>query len=128
MQTDRTRPIRILLVQDPPVPREFLHRLLGGAYELQTVASCAEARLVASSAEGAPDVVVADVRQVDGDGVELLAELQTIHGCRTIAMTDDDDDAPRCRRAGIDRTVPRPLPAIELQALMILLVTRGETN
>ena len=127
MHSDRTRPIRILLVQDSPAPRELLHRLLGGAFDVQTAASCAEARLVASASEGPPDVVVADVQLADGDGVDLLAELQTVHGCRTIAMTDPDD-APRCRRAGIDRTVPRPLPYDDLQMLMIVMATRGNAN
>src|SRR4051812_36408872 len=97
----RSQRLRILVVQARPDSREMLRRLLCAAtYEVHTAESYAQGRLVASSLEQGPDVVVADVRLPDGDGVDLMSELHALHGCRTIALAarlTHDRDARRCR-------------------------------
>jgi DNA-binding response OmpR family regulator len=128
----RSQRLRILVVQARPDSREMLRRLLCAAtYEVHTAESCAQGRLVASSLEQGPDVVVADVRLPDGDGVDLMSELHALHGCRTIALAarlTHDRDARRCREAGIDRTVPEPLGPEALRATMAVLAAGGERN
>jgi two-component system NtrC family sensor kinase len=69
---DRNMP-RILLVEDEPAHAELIHRAFASwpePVELTVACTLAEAR--ARLAETAPDLVIADLRLPDGDGVGLL--------------------------------------------------------
>ena len=116
MRTDcPTRPPRVLVVDRHPDTLTQLERLLTACgYDVRTADCCAAAR--ASLVGDTPHVVVSEIWLGDGDGVDLLRELKQACGCGTIAHTACGmaDDVARCRAAGIDRHLLKPLGVREL--------------
>lgn len=123
--------LRLLVVERHDDTRAMLQRLLAAAsYCVHTVSTCADARAVVASLGEPPDVVVAEVDLPDGDGVTLMAELRERYGCRTIAFTGHGmpQDVERCRAAGIDRHLLKPLGVAELRAVVAALGAGGQSN
>lgn len=71
---------RVLLVDDHPIVRKGLRRLIENDAQLEV---CAEAEGVRDAREAIrrhqPDVVVVDISLKDGDGIELVKELRAHH-------------------------------------------------
>jgi DNA-binding NarL/FixJ family response regulator len=73
-------PKRVLLVDDHPIVRQGLRRLLAAEDGLEV---CAEAETVHAARQATrehhPDVVVVDISLREGDGIELVKDLRAHH-------------------------------------------------
>jgi CheY-like chemotaxis protein len=109
---------RILCVDDHADTLDVLARLLRlEGHEVTTAGSCDEAREAtrrAGAGAGAFDLYLLDLELPDGDGCELLPELQTIHPATAVALTGHafPDDHARAAAAGFQAVVIKPV-AIE---------------
>jgi CheY-like chemotaxis protein len=93
---------------------KLLSRLVTDVLTAQT---CAAARAIAASAQRPPHVVVGDIGLPDGDGVDLLRELKLNYNCGLIALTGHgaDGDVERCKAAGVDFHLLKPVGVKELR-------------
>ena len=85
--------IRVVLVDDQPLVRAGLQRILSPEDDFEVVAECADGA-AAVEAVGAhrPDVVVMDVRMRGMDGVEATRRLHDVNGPPVLVLTTFDDD------------------------------------
>lgn len=95
-ESERQRPIRVLLLDDHEVVRRGVRDLLDAEPGIEVVgeAGTAEQALVRGPALR-PDVAVLDVRLPDGDGITVCRELRSaMPGLACLMLTSfDDDDA-----------------------------------
>jgi len=98
------RPQRVLLVDDHPIVRQGLKRLISTESGLVV---CAEAESVREARqairEHAPDVVVADISLKDGDGIDLVKDIRAHHPglpVLVLSMHDESVYAERLLAAG----------------------------
>lgn len=103
--------IRLLLVEDDPTSRSFLHAAASALpAEVDVAGSLAEARLLAAHA--AYDAWLIDAHLPDGSGTELLGELRaTGAGTPAIAhtATQEPDALEALRSAGFALALSKPL-------------------
>jgi DNA-binding NarL/FixJ family response regulator len=93
------RKLRLLVVDDHPAALGGLRLRLGREPDLAIVgeASAAE-EAVKLTVQLQPDVVLADVRLPDGDGIELIGRLREVApGLRSVILTMDDSQEQRQR-------------------------------
>ncbi len=93
-QSERTSPLRLLVVDDHEVVRQGLVALLERRDAFQVVA---EAGSVAESIEQArrhqPDIVIMDVRLPDGSGIEACRAIRAeLPGTRVVMLTSYPDE------------------------------------
>lgn len=83
-----------MLVDDHAIVREGLRAVLEKTSDIAVVAEATNAGdAIAGAIEGKPDVVVMDVRLVDGNGIEATREiLSRASGCRVLMLTSFQDD------------------------------------
>jgi hypothetical protein len=107
----RTRaPVEILLVEDHEDTARVLHRVLEhGGFVVRHAASVAQARQFA--AERTYDLVVSDLGLPDGSGLDLMRELQQVHGLSGIALSGFgmDDDRAASSAAGFAEHLTKPV-------------------
>jgi DNA-binding NarL/FixJ family response regulator len=87
--------IRVLLVDDQPLVRAGLIRILGPEPDLEIVGECTDgAEVEAAVEELRPDVVLMDVRMKQVDGAEATRRLRQRPGAPPVLMltTFDDDE------------------------------------
>ena len=120
---DNVRPAetdaRILVVDDNADMREYLHRLLAGAWTVELAGNGREA--LERIARHAPDLVVTDVMMPEVDGRELLAALRrnaATSAIPVIVLSARSDEESRLEglAAGADDYVVKPFAARELIA------------
>src|SRR5207249_6396552 len=71
--------IRVMLVDDHEVVRRGLMQLLAATEDLRVVAEAGSVRdAVAEAQRTRPDVVVMDVRLIDGSGLEATREIRSL--------------------------------------------------
>ena len=105
-----SRTPRVIVVEDHPDTLVMMGRLLSMVrVDGVPVATCAAAREAARSM-GRFDVVIADVTLPDGDGIELLAELKSKYGCRTVALSGYNAPAEGLP-GGVDLWLAKPVAA-----------------
>lgn len=84
----RSRPIRVLVVDDHGLVREGIRSMLVG---VPGIDFCAEAGSVAAARtavrEHRPDVALVDVRLPDGNGIELIREVRSRTDLRCLVLT-----------------------------------------
>ena len=103
---DETRPTtrRIMLVDDHPIVRRGLRRLIESEPDLEVCGEAASVREARQAIrEGAPDAVVADISLRDGDGIELVTDLHAHHPelpVLVLSMHDETVYAERLLAAG----------------------------
>ena len=97
-------PRRILLVDDHPIVRQGLRRMIANERDLEV---CGEAETVREARQAvrdlAPDVVVVDLSLREGDGIELVRELRAHHPdlpVLVLSMHDESVFAGRLLAAG----------------------------
>jgi len=84
---------RVLLVDDHPIVRQGLKRLIGNEPDLEVCGEAAGVREARQAIrELAPDVVVADISLRDGDGIELLTELRAHHPALPVLVLSMHDE------------------------------------
>jgi CheY-like chemotaxis protein len=117
-RTAATAMPRVMVVEDHADTLVLMGRLLSLARaDGVPAATCAAAREAARTL-GRFDVVIADVTLPDGDGVELLAELKSKYGCRTVALSGYDvpeEGLP----AGVDLWMSKPVNLTELRRAVL---------
>jgi len=130
----RTR-ARILVVDDNADMRDYLARLLGERYTVETAPDGAAA--LASIGETLPDLVLSDVMMPRLSGVELLRELRSSPPTRTlpvILLSARAGEVPKIEGlgSGADDYLVKPFSARELLARVAshleLRRTRGEAE
>ncbi|MDP2730889.1 MAG: response regulator transcription factor [Dehalococcoidales bacterium] len=94
--------IRILLVDDHPVVREGLRRMLEIEDDFQIVGEAAGDKEVLSQVESfSPDVILMDIKMPGVDGIELTRMIKERHpDCHIIMLTLYDEYLPRAIEAG----------------------------
>jgi CheY-like chemotaxis protein len=116
MRAPVPRPCHILVVDDHADSLDVIARVLRKLGHTTVCArNCAEAR--AAAAAERPGVVIGDVGLPDGNGVKLLGELKSDHGCATVAITGFTPSAVFGRGIppGVDAYYVKPLDARTLQ-------------
>lgn len=104
------RCLRILYVEDHADTRVVMERLLTGeGYAVVAADSCRAAREAATA--GPFDLLIADVGLHDGDGWQLLAELQELYPLRGIVVSGYGmaSDVAESVHAGFDRHLTKPI-------------------
>lgn len=91
-------PVRVLVVDDHPDVRAAVSAMLaaGGFAVIGAVATGAEA--LAASAEGAPDVVVLDIRLPDLDGFAVAERLAALPAPPAVVLVSSRDATAYGRR------------------------------
>ena len=86
--------VRVLIVDDEPLARERLHKLLAAEPEVTIVGQCANGReAVDAIVEHAPDLVFLDVQMPELDGFGVLSELDPARVPVAVFVTAHDQFA-----------------------------------
>lgn len=117
-----SKPLSVLLIEDHPLFREALRRLVESTGEFRVTGSYGSAaELRATPPSGSPTLLILDIFLADGDGLALLKGLAADHeGLRAIVLTAyrDEWNLERARRAGavafLDKSAD---PALILETL-----------
>lgn len=112
-EVDEAAPLDILLVDDDPVNRLVGQALIGKLGHRVTAVDGGAAAVDAASRTRF-DLVLMDMHMPEVDGIEAIRRLRALpdgRGLRVVVMTADmtADTRERCRRAGVDRVVSKPL-------------------
>jgi DNA-binding NarL/FixJ family response regulator len=110
--------IRVLLVDDQPLVRAGLRRILRARAGFEVVGECDDGDQV-EAAVGAtgPDVVVMDVRMKRVDGAEATRRLRSRHGSPPVLVLttfDEDEVLSASLRAGASGFVLKDAPGADL--------------
>jgi two-component system response regulator DevR len=95
-KTKNQPPLRVLLVDDHEVVRDGVRALLQATDDIIVTAEAGSVREAVDEADRArPDVVVMDVRLVDGSGIEATREIRAKHPKTAVIMLTSfaDDEA-----------------------------------
>jgi len=116
--------MRVLLVEDDPVTRTFLHGATASlGVEIDLAACMRQALVLAGRVRYSAWLL--DARLPDGSGVELLHALrQRQPGIPALAHTaaTDPEELQRLRAAGFDAALSKPLSAADWQAAVNALL------
>jgi two-component system response regulator DevR len=87
-------PLRVMLVDDHEIVRNGIRAMLHATDDVIVTAEAASVREAIDEADRArPDVVVMDVRLIDGSGIEATREIRAQHpGIRVLMLTSFADD------------------------------------
>jgi CheY-like chemotaxis protein len=121
----------ILVVDDEPLNRELLVRLLGREYELEEAESVDAALAVVGRRGGQVGLIICDQMMPGRFGTELAAE---VHAgwphIRVVLLTgyDDDEQVRAAQTRGlVAGIIAKPWKGVDLRALIRdLLLPRGE--
>ena len=118
--------VRVLVVEDDPSIRHFLGLALEDLpVRVQACATLDEARRALR--EGAPPLLITDLRLPDGSGETLLAELAAAQGghlatpVAVFSASIDDGQRARLEALGVAHLLPKPVPLDRLRACVTSL-------
>ncbi len=95
-------PLRVLVVDDHPIVREGVRRILEAAPDMQVVGEANDgASALALAARLLPDAAVVDVGLPDMSGLELVRQLKEQRSELTVVMLSMYDDAEYARESRI---------------------------
>jgi len=126
---------RIVLADDNADMRDYLHRLLASAYDVEAVADGVAA--LAAARRQRPDLVLSDVMMPGLDGFGLVARLRADARLRDVPVLllsarAGEEASVEGLRAGADDYLPKPFSARELLARVASIIEvarlRQETN
>jgi len=115
------RALRVLIVDDHPVNREMM-RLMLAAADCETVEAADGVEAVEQAQSGDFDLILMDLRMPRLDGLaatERIRALDTpVAAAPILAVTADamPEDAARCRNAGMDGHLAKPITHVRLYA------------
>lgn len=112
---------RILIVDDDTSLRTALFRSLDRKSYQVITANCYKEALQLGQSDRKLDLVVADLRLPDGDGIELIQELKTVNpGCQFIVLTGfgSIEAAIRATKSGAEHFITKPFELDELLGLI----------
>jgi two-component system nitrate/nitrite response regulator NarL len=120
---------RVLVVDDHPLFRDAIVRLLRGWAEIEVIGEAGSGRAALERIRlDAPDVAVVDLRMPDLDGVQLCAAVSREALATRILIVsgyDDDELVYAALEAGASGYVPKDAPRDEV-ARAVLSVAHGE--
>ena len=120
---------RLLLVDDHPILREGLARLINLEKDLEVVGQAEDhSGALALLRESQPDLLIADLTLASGNGLDLIREVRRHHARLPIlvfSMHDDAYHAEQALRAGANGYVTK-YEAPETLLKAIRMVLRGE--
>jgi signal transduction histidine kinase len=122
----KTNGVRVLLVEDHEPTRTALTQLLmRRSYKVITASSIAEARILATAQSF--NLVVSDIGLPDGNGYDLMTELQKNGAVKGIALTGYgmEQDVARSRDAGFVAHLTKP---VSIQSLETALNTAANSK
>lgn len=129
VESDATRPIRVLVVDDQTLVREGLVALIGLLPGMEVVGTAGDgAEALERAAEVAPDVVLMDLRMPRVDGVEATRSIRERHpGVQVVVLTtySDDESVLSALRAGARGFLTKDATAQEI-ARAVTAVHRGD--
>ena len=104
MTTGKRRQRRVLIVDDHPIVRQGLRRVMENEEDLEVCGEAETARDArAAIKEQAPDVIIADISLKQGDGIELVRDVRAHHPqlpILVLSMHDETIYAERMLSAG----------------------------
>jgi two-component system, OmpR family, KDP operon response regulator KdpE len=105
----------ILIVEDNELVSGALRVLLESEHRRVSVAASV-AGAVAAAAADPPSLVFLDLTLPDGDGLDVIGQVDAANDMVFVALTgrDDPDTARRCRDAGCTDVLVKPVPVKEL--------------
>jgi len=115
--------VRVLLVEDHEPTRTALTQLLmRRSYKVVTASSIAEARTLAAAQSF--NLVVSDIGLPDGNGYDLMAELQKNGSVKGIALTGYgmEQDVARSRDAGFVTHLTKPVSIQSLESALNIAI------
>src|SRR4030081_808121 len=88
------QPLKVMLVEDHEVVREGLRMVLETTGDIMVVAEASTASdAVANAGKARPDVIVMDVRLLEGNGIEATREIRSlVPRTRILMLTSFQDD------------------------------------
>ena len=113
------RRLRILLVEDHPDTADVLGRVLRSrGHEVKVCDSVAAAASAVQTGE--LDLLLSDIGLPDGTGLDLIRQIRLRHKIPAIALTGYgmDDDIARCKDAGFDGHLTKPVSFEKLDAII----------
>jgi two-component system KDP operon response regulator KdpE len=117
---------RVLVVDDEPqFLRALATNLRGAGYEVETVATAAEA--LAAAGLHPPDAVILDLLLPDGSGLEVCRELRSWSEAPIVLISavGDEDEKIAALDAGADDYVTKPFAIGELLARLRAVLRRA---
>jgi PAS domain S-box-containing protein len=120
------RACRILLVEDHADTARALRRLLERAGHQVLVADSMRDAL-ARVREGGLDLMLSDIGLKDGTGLELIRDVRAFTAMPAVALTGFgmDEDVIRCRDAGFNEHLTKPIDFRKLEAIIQDLTREG---
>ena len=95
-------PLRVLVVDDHPIVREGVRRILEAAPDMQVVGEASDGKsALALAARLLPDAAVVDVGLPDMSGLSLVRLLKQQHAELTVVMLSMYDDAEYARASRV---------------------------
>jgi DNA-binding NarL/FixJ family response regulator len=121
--------IRVVLVDDQPLVRAGLSRILGPEPDIEIVAECADgSEVLAAVAATSPTIVVMDVRMKNVDGTEatrLVRALPDAPPVLTLTTFDDDEVVAASLAAGASGFILKDAPGEDLIAAVRAVALGG---
>jgi CheY-like chemotaxis protein len=113
----------ILIVEDNPDTAQVLKYMLSSmSYHVDSAFTIAEALELALHTNYA--LIISDISLPDGHGISLMTAMRQFSKTPAIAVTGfgSRDDVERCRKAGFDRHLTKPVTQETLQAAVAELL------
>jgi DNA-binding NarL/FixJ family response regulator len=130
METERSGPIRVLIVDDDALVRAGLSMMLGGAAGVEVVGEAADGSEVLGALDRhRPDVILMDLRMPKLDGIaamELVRAQPRPPAVVVLTTFDTDDQVLRALRSGAAGFLVKDTPPAEI-VRAIELVAVGES-
>jgi two-component system, LytTR family, response regulator len=114
-----TRPLRVLLVDDEPLARRRLRRMLAAEAEVVVIGECGSGSEAARAiATDTPDVVLLDVQMPGGDGFEVMDQIGASALPLVVFVTAYDEYALRAIEAAALDYLLKPVRRARLRSAL----------
>ena len=126
--------IKVLVVEDSPVVREFLVHILGSDPDIQVIGTANDGEEALEAVRRTqPNVITMDIHMPKMNGLEATRAIRALPaGGATpiLAMTANafDEDRAQCLAAGMDDFVPKPFDPDDLYGILLKWLAQGQAS